>query len=92
VSRYAATYAFFRADLPAACDRLRSYAARAAAGQEEPATARALAAYLCRGLDCGATSETEVTSSAGLTRHDLTFTRRHGTPPTPSQQPAPSRQ
>ncbi len=50
VSRYAATYGFFRAGLAVACDRLAGYASRAASGVlEEPATARALAGYLVRG-------------------------------------------
>jgi len=86
VSRYAATYAFFREGLPAACDRLRSYADRAATAQEEPATARALATYLIRALDCAACSEQEVATLTGLTRRDLTVTRRRGTLPAPSQQ------
>ena len=73
VSRYAATYAFYREGLPAACDRLRSYASRAAFGQEEPATARALAGFLVRGLDCGAVAEPEITELTGLTREDLSL-------------------
>ncbi len=36
VSRYTATYAFYREGLPVAAGRLRDYAARAADGQEEP--------------------------------------------------------
>lgn len=81
VSRYAATYAFYREGLPGACDRLRSYASRAAFGQEEPATARALAGFLIRGLDCGAFPDHELTSLSGLTREDLTYARRHGIVP-----------
>ncbi|AXB44286.1 DUF6986 family protein [Amycolatopsis albispora] len=54
-SRYAATYAFFRAGFEPAAARLRAYAMQAEGGfLDEPATAQALAAYLCRGLDCGA--------------------------------------
>ncbi|MDI5976048.1 DUF6986 family protein [Amycolatopsis magusensis] len=54
-SRYAATYEFFRAGFEPAADRLRAYASKAEGGfLDEPATAQALAAYLCRGLDCGA--------------------------------------
>ena len=49
VTRYAATYAFYREGLPAAADRLRSAAERSAAGQEEPATIRALADFLSQG-------------------------------------------
>ena len=96
VSRYAASYAFFRADLPAAAARLTSYldtqhstaavrssagrsgaASRAGAGPgrtagpgagrpEEPATVRALAGYLARGLDCGAMSPAELAGLTGL--------------------------
>ena len=37
-------------------------------GQEEPATARALAGFLIRGLDCGAFTEPEIAGLTGLTR------------------------
>jgi hypothetical protein len=39
---------------------------------EEPATARALAGYLVRGLDCGAVGADEVAARAGLDRAALT--------------------
>jgi citrate lyase beta subunit len=65
-TRYAATYAFFRDGRDAAVDRLHRYLARQDSGiADEPATARALAAYLLRGLDCGALTD------AGLPRADL---------------------
>ena len=68
-SRYAATYAFFRGGLAVTCARLRSYLGSARPGLlEEPATARALAGYLTRGLDCGAVSQREVTDLTGLDR------------------------
>ena len=71
-SRYAATFAFFRDGLPAACGRLRSIAGRTqGALLEEPATARALAGYLIRGLDCGAITQAEVAALAGLDRPGL---------------------
>jgi len=71
-SRYAATFAFFREGLPAACGRLRAIAGRTPGGLlEEPATARALAGYLIRGLDCGAVSPAEVAALAGLDRPGL---------------------
>ncbi len=38
---------------------------------DEPATAKALAGYLLRGLDCGALDIAEVARLAGLTRADL---------------------
>ena len=72
VSRYAATYGFFRAGLAVACERLAAYASRAAGGVlEEPATARALAGYLIRGLDCGAVGADEVEARTGLDRAAL---------------------
>jgi hypothetical protein len=71
-SRYAATFGFFREGLPAAAARLRGYVGREAAGVlEEPATARALAGFLGRGLDCGAVSEPELAGLAGLDRAGL---------------------
>jgi hypothetical protein len=58
VTRYLATYAFFRGALPAAATRLAAYLDRGDAGVlDEPATARALAGVLLRGLDCGALDE-----------------------------------
>ena len=55
-TRYAATYAFFR---DGRAGRGRPAAAlpgpaRPAGSLDEPATARALAGFLLRGLDCGA--------------------------------------
>jgi hypothetical protein len=42
-------------------DRLRAYTEKQAGGVlDEPATAQALAAYLLRGLDCGALDEAEL--------------------------------
>ena len=84
VSRYAATYGFYREGKATACDRLSAYAARSATAQEEPATARALAAFLSRGLDCGALTDTEITTGTGLTPAQLRVTRRRGIIPTPT--------
>jgi citrate lyase beta subunit len=78
VSRYAATYGFYRAGLRAACERLRGYRDRAAAGQEEPATARALARFVLRALDCGSASDAETTSQSGLERGQLRYVSRNG--------------
>ncbi|MFY1671865.1 DUF6986 family protein [Plantactinospora sp. WMMB334] len=59
-TRFAATYAFFRDGRAAAVARLRAYLERRSTGiLDEPATARALAGYLLRGLDCGALTEAE---------------------------------
>jgi citrate lyase beta subunit len=77
-SRYAATFAFYRDGLDAACGRLRGYAERAVAGLEEPATGRALAGYLLRGVDCGAFSEAEVRAQTGLDRSQLRAIERSG--------------
>ncbi|GLW32689.1 DUF6986 family protein [Actinoplanes regularis] len=66
-SRYAATYAFFRDGRDAAVTRLHRYLDRQESGvMDEPATARALAGYLLRGLDCGALTD------AGFPREQLT--------------------
>ncbi|KUL32744.1 DUF6986 family protein [Actinoplanes awajinensis] len=66
-SRYAATYAFFRDGRDAAITRLHRYLDRQDSGiMDEPATARALAGYLLRGLDCGALTD------AGFPREQLT--------------------
>jgi citrate lyase beta subunit len=65
-TRYAATYAFFRDGRDAAVGRLRRYLERQQGGiADEPATARALAGYLLRGLDCGALTD------AGFPQADL---------------------
>jgi citrate lyase beta subunit len=67
-TRFAATYAFFRDGRAAAVDRLRAYLDRRSAGiLDEPATARALAGFLLRGLDCGALDPDE----AGFSRAEL---------------------
>jgi citrate lyase beta subunit len=63
-TRFGATYAFFRDGRDAAVARLGAYlngGAGAAGGVlDEPATARALAGFLRRGLDCGALDPDEV--------------------------------
>ncbi|ROP33180.1 DUF6986 family protein [Couchioplanes caeruleus] len=66
-TRFAATYAFFADGVDAAALRLRRYLERQSGGiLDEPATARALAGYLLRGLDCGALD------TVGFTREQLT--------------------
>ena len=66
-TRFAATFAFYREGLDAAAGRLRTYVQRQDSGVlDEPATARALADFLLRGLDCGALSGAEVTEATGL--------------------------
>ena len=67
-TRYAATYGFFREGRVAAAHRLRAYLERRSTGVlDEPATARALAGFLLRGLDCGALDDDE----AGFDRAEL---------------------
>ncbi|PWJ06257.1 aldolase [Streptomyces sp. NWU49] len=81
-TRYAAVFAFYREDFEQAAARLVRYAARAGGDvMDEPATARALAGHLLRGLDCGALDAAEVAGATGLTRADLegfAAPRRHG--------------
>ncbi|RBY88745.1 aldolase [Blastococcus sp. TF02A-26] len=72
VTRYAATYAFFRAALPAAAARLAAYLDRVDGGVlDEPATARALAGVVLRGLDCGALDVPEVEAATERRVADL---------------------
>lgn len=77
-SRFAATYAFYREGLPAAAARLRTYVERANADgteggvMDEPATARALAAFVLRGVQCGAVGTEEVQALAGVELSQLT--------------------
>jgi citrate lyase beta subunit len=71
-TRYAATYAFFADGRDAAVTRLRRYLDRRSGGiLDEPATARALAGFLLRGLDCGALDGPDL----GFTRDELTALR-----------------
>lgn len=72
VSRYLATYAFYRQGLPAAAARLRAYLNKQSGGVvDEPATAQALAAFLMRGVHCGAIDDDEVFEQAGVRRDTL---------------------
>jgi hypothetical protein len=65
-TRYAATYGFFTDGRDVAIERLHRYLDRRSGGiADEPATARALAGYLLRGLDCGALDD------AGFPREEL---------------------
>ncbi|WP_194395991.1 DUF6986 family protein [Microbacterium atlanticum] len=67
VPRFAANGLFYREGMPPAAARLRDWALRRNGGvQDEPATARALAAFLTRGVACGALTAAEVTDAAGV--------------------------
>ncbi len=71
-TRYLATYAFYRSGLPAAATRLSNYLRRQASGvMDEPATAQALAAFVVRGLHCGALDDDEVAAGTGVDRRTL---------------------
>ena len=66
-TRYAATYAFYREGLPRALTGWPTTRRDTMGGiADEPATARALAAYVLRGLDCGAVAPGEVQEACGL--------------------------
>ncbi|MDF2090923.1 aldolase [Knoellia sp. 3-2P3] len=66
-TRYAAVFAFYRDGLPQAADRLRRYVERADSGfLDEPATARALADFILRGVDCGAVGVAEAHGRSGV--------------------------
>ena len=68
-TRYAATFAFFREGLDGATARLAAWAAHEAGSvADEPATVKALAGFLVRGVECGALTEGEATGTSG---HDL---------------------
>jgi citrate lyase beta subunit len=79
-TRYAATYAFYRSGLPRALTRLADYTGNTMGGiADEPATARALATYLLRGIDCGAVEAAEVLDGCGLDEERLrTLARPRG--------------
>jgi citrate lyase beta subunit len=71
-SRFTATYAFYREGLPASAARLRNYVEQTpGAVLDEPATARALANFVLRGLVCGAVGADEVMALTGLDQAQL---------------------
>lgn len=85
-SRFAATYAFYREGAASALARLAAYVGNApdAGGVlDEPATARAMAWFLGRGVDCGALTEAEVRTATGLDRAGLDAVRVSGHAPLP---------
>jgi len=71
-SRYAATYAFYREGLPTAAARLHAYVHGGNSGYlDEPATAAALAAFVVRGVECGAVDVAEVDKLVGVDQPQL---------------------
>ncbi len=72
-TRFAATYSFYRSGFDESAARLRNYVEQTASSvMDEPATARALADFIVRGMDCGAVSATEAESGTGLEPDRLT--------------------
>ncbi|MDF1602863.1 aldolase/citrate lyase family protein [Nocardioides sp. YIM 152315] len=77
-TRYAATYGFYRQGTPDALERLVSYTGGTAGRiADEPATARALASFLLRGVDCGAVDAAEVSGASGFDTERLDIERLH---------------
>ncbi|MFJ6698967.1 DUF6986 family protein [Streptomyces sp. NPDC091272] len=72
-TRYAAVFTYYREGFEQAAARLAAYANQVVGGDvaDEPASAKALAGYLLRGIDCGALDTAEVAKLSGLTRADL---------------------
>jgi hypothetical protein len=67
VPRFAANGLFYREGLAPAAARLRDWARRLDGPvRDEPATARALAAFVARGVACGAITAEEATDAAGI--------------------------
>jgi hypothetical protein len=67
VTRYLATYAFYRGAFAPAATRLRNYVHRLdSAVMDEPATARALANVIHRGSVCGALTADEIEAATDL--------------------------
>jgi hypothetical protein len=91
VTRYAATYQFYREQLEPSGARLLAYSTRAASGVlDEPATALALANAVLRAVDCGACDDDEVARASGLDRTALLALggrRTAAPPPFPSLRP-----
>ncbi|MCM3660606.1 HpcH/HpaI aldolase/citrate lyase family protein [Georgenia satyanarayanai] len=78
-SRFAATYAFYLEGFAPAAARLRAYThGEKGAVMDEPATARALAWFLRRGVDCGALDAQEVLDRAGTDPGRILGATHHG--------------
>ncbi|MGO2050990.1 MAG: DUF6986 family protein, partial [Microbacterium sp.] len=72
-TRFLATYAFYREGFDPAAARLRAYLSKdAGAVLDEPATARALAWFVLRGVQCGAIGADEIRASIGIDVPELT--------------------
>lgn len=72
-TRYLATYAFFRRGYDSAAARLRAFLDHVdGAVLDEPATARALAWFMLRAVQCGAVDADEIGSDVGIDLDALT--------------------
>lgn len=79
-TRFLATFRFYREGLEKAATRLRDYVySKDSAVLDEPATAKALARYLDRGLSCGALNPAEVTAATEISVETLRQLARTGT-------------
>ncbi|WP_456285909.1 HpcH/HpaI aldolase/citrate lyase family protein [Microbacterium sp. JZ70] len=71
-SRFIASYAFFRDGLGGVATRLRDYVEQNSGGfLDEPATARALAGFLVRGVQSGAVTSEELRERVGIDEQAL---------------------
>jgi hypothetical protein len=71
-TRFLATYTFYRQGFAAAARRLGNYVHHVESEiMDEPATARALARFVHRGVLCGAVSEAELEEVAGISGRQL---------------------
>ena len=81
VTRYGTVFAFMDEGLPAAVRRLTDYLEGAASGvMDEPATATALARFILRALECGATSEPALAGMGVPDRAELVALARRRDP------------
>lgn len=71
VTRFAATFAFYRQGFFPAADRIAKYTMNPANSNDEPATVRALAGFVRRGYQCGAVTESEVQDATGSSLEHL---------------------
>jgi len=78
-TRFLATFSFYREGGAKAAGRLRSYVfGEDSAVLDEPATAKAMARYLSRGLACGAHTEEFLTTRTNLSLGELDRLARTG--------------
>ncbi|GLB66462.1 HpcH/HpaI aldolase/citrate lyase family protein [Arthrobacter mangrovi] len=86
-TRYLATYAFYREGFEAAAVRLKNYVHKIGSTiLDEPATARALARFIHRGLACGAVEEAEFVRLADIGTGQLAALAHPNSTPTPEDQ------